>query len=165
MERFLNRLEQEGIYNLLEIGAGTGRDSKIFSDHGYNVICIDLSQEMVQLCKEKGLHASVMDFYELDFQDASFNAVYALNCLLHVPKKEIDKVLIEIKRVLKPQGIFYLGLYGGKDSEGIWEKDWCEPKQLIKPYFELVEFNIIAMEEGNPHFQSILLRKHLLYNL
>ncbi|GIP34676.1 hypothetical protein J2TS4_38860 [Paenibacillus sp. J2TS4] len=133
--------------------------------------CIDLSSEMVRFCKAKGLDAHVMDFYELDFPEGAFDAVYALNCLLHVPNHEMGVVLSGIRRVLKPGGVFYLGLYGGRDSEGIWEEDWCEPKRffafrsdesvqaLVKPYFRLEYFNKVQLEEGNPHFQSFILRK------
>jgi ubiquinone/menaquinone biosynthesis C-methylase UbiE len=170
-ENFMNMLLHEGKRNLLEIGAGTGNDAKLFSDNGYEVTCIDLSSEMIRFCKEKGLNAKVMDFYELGFPDNYFDAVYALNCLLHVPKYEIDKVLMEIHRVLKPDGIFFLGLYGGEDSEGVWENDWCEPKRffafrsdatiqiLVKQYFCLDYFKIVPLEQGKPHFQSLILRK------
>ncbi|MCZ8517621.1 class I SAM-dependent methyltransferase [Paenibacillus filicis] len=130
-ENFMNVLRDEGKKNLLEIGSGTGKDAKVFSDQGYEVTCIDLSSEMIRFCKEQGLHAKVMDFYELEFLDDSFDAVYALNCLLHVPNDDMEKVLKEIKRVLKPDGVFYLGLYGGKDTEGIWEEDWCDPKRFF----------------------------------
>lgn len=170
-QNFMNILVQEEKRNLLEIGAGTGRDSKFFSDNGFEVTCIDLSEEMIRHCKEKGLNARVMDFYELDFQDNYFDAVFSLNCLLHVPKSEIDKVLMEVNRVIKPSGYFYLGLYGGKDSEGVWESDWCEPKRffafhsdnsiqnLVAKYFDLVNFKVIPLEPGKPHFQSLILKK------
>ncbi|HEY5574677.1 MAG TPA: methyltransferase domain-containing protein, partial [Anaerolineales bacterium] len=52
---FLKLVQQEEKQNLLEIGAGPGRDGKFFQDHGLEVICIDLAPEMVQLCRQKGL--------------------------------------------------------------------------------------------------------------
>ncbi|WP_192894538.1 hypothetical protein [Paenibacillus contaminans] len=75
------------------------------------------------------------------------------------------------RRVLVPNGIMYLGLYGGYDSEGVWEEDWCEPKrffsfysdtsiqEIVTSYFKLESFRTISKGEGNLHFQSILLRK------
>jgi ubiquinone/menaquinone biosynthesis C-methylase UbiE len=85
------------------------------------VTCIDLSNEMVNLCQEKGLNAHVMDFYDLQFPDQSFDAVFALNCLLHVPKANLESVLKEVHRVLRDGGLFFCGVYGGQDTEGIWE--------------------------------------------
>lgn len=61
---------------------------------------------MIRYCKERGLTAQVMDFYNLDFDDNSFHAVYVLNCLLHVPKAEIHQVIKEVKRVIKPEGLY-----------------------------------------------------------
>lgn len=119
-EKFLNKLLRSNKRNLLEIGAGTGIDSLYFKENGLEVTSVDLSTEMVRYCKERGVQAYVMDFYNLDLADSTFEAVYALNCLLHVPKSEIDAVLLGIKRIMKPGALFYMGLYGGKDSEGVW---------------------------------------------
>ncbi|SHG18091.1 class I SAM-dependent methyltransferase [Ornithinibacillus halophilus] len=158
--------------SLLELGAGPGHDSLFFKDNGIQTMSIDLSPEMIRLCKEKGLDAKVMSFEKLDFPDQSFDAIWALNCLLHVPKNEIRNVLSEIKRVLKPSGLFYMGVYGGQDSEGIWEEDTYEPKRffsfykdeqiqtILKEFFEIEYFQVLPVEAfgGNLSFQSIILR-------
>ncbi|WP_096154879.1 MULTISPECIES: class I SAM-dependent methyltransferase [Bacillus] len=169
---FLAKLNKKG--KLLEIGAGPGHDGKFFLEQGLEVTCIDLSPEMVQKCTEKGLNAKVMSFDEMSFEDNSFDYVWALNCLLHVPKNELDKVLKEIKRVLKPGGLLYYGVYGGKNSEGVWENDFYEPKrffsffgneeivEFVGEYFELVSFKGIPKEViGNSdlNFQSMVWKK------
>ncbi|MEI7028131.1 class I SAM-dependent methyltransferase [Paenibacillus sp. y28] len=168
---FHTRLQQEGAVSLLEIGAGTGRDSLFFAQTGYEVTSSDLSPRMVQLCREKGLQAEVMDFYKMTYPDGRFDAVYALNCLLHVPKADIVKVLLEIRRVLRPGGLFYMGVYGGPDSEGVWEEDAYEPKRffsfytdrsvqdVVGSFLEPVYFRVIPLAEGKPHFQSMIWRK------
>ena len=168
---FLERLFDSGKQSLLEIGAGTGRDSLYFQENGLQVTATDLSNEMIRHCRDKGLEAHVMDFYNLKFADASFDAVYALNCLLHVPKQEIDRVLTEIKRVMKPGGLFFMGVYGGCDSEGIWDNDWCEPKRLftfyaddairdvVRKHFAELDFHTAAMGSDSLHFQALLLQK------
>lgn len=169
--RFLSLLKQENHASLLEIGAGTGRDSLFFAQNGLDVFAVDLSDEMVTLCLDKGLRANMMDFYELEFEDGHFDAIYALNCLLHVPKNDLPKVLHEIQRVLKPGGLFFCGVYGGQDTEGVWEQDTYEPKRFFSMYldedivpifgrhFEIIDFHTVPMSEGVPHFQSLTLRK------
>ena len=168
---FLQTLQNNNSVNLLEIGAGPGRDSLFFKRQGIHVKCTDLSPEMVRICKERGLDAHVMDYYDLDFSDGAFDAVYAMNCLLHVPKDQIRAVLGEIRRVLKPQGLFYLGVYGGQDSEGIWEKDIYEPKryfsfftdermkELVEEYYHIEAFHAVKYQPEGLHFQSMVLRK------
>lgn len=161
----------EGARTVLELGAGTGRDSLYFLQQGLDVTCVDLSDEMVRLCESKGLNAHCMDFYDLKFAQSSFDAVYAMNCLLHVPKAKIDQVLEQVIKVLKPGGLFFYGVYGGRDSEGIWEEDAYEPKRffsfyeddalvdMVKRKFIVEDFHTVSMGEGQLHFQSLLLRK------
>lgn len=168
---FLALLKSERKKSLLEIGAGHGRDSKFFQENGFQVTCIDLSPEMVKLCQQKGLNARLMDMIDLDFPDHSFDAVYSLNSLLHLPKKELPTVLQNIKSVLKANGLFFLGVYGGYDFEGIWETDSYTPKrffsfhsdeglkQVVEENFTLLSFNQINSGDGDLHFQSLTLRK------
>lgn len=168
---FLAALMEEGCKSLLEIGAGTGRDSLFFAQNGLEVFATDMSDEMVGLCLDKGLRANQMDFYNLEFANGEFDAVYALNCLLHVPKADLSDVLTEIQRVLKPGGLFFCGVYGGQDSEGVWEHDIYEPKRFFSLYldedivpiferkFEIVDFHTVPMGDGKLHFQSLTVRK------
>lgn len=170
---FLSLLQQEQKRTLLEIGLGAGKDSLYFQEHGLNVTGIDLSPEMVSLCRGKGLAAYEMDVCSLRFPPASFDAVYSLNCLLHLPKAELPHALDEIDAVLKPDGLFYLGVYGGYDHEGIWMEDTYEPKRFFSFYrdeameeilgrvFDVISFRPIAVTRKGDglHFQSWTLRK------
>lgn len=172
--RFLSLLQQEGKKTLLEIGSGPGKYGKFFQDNGLSVVCTDLSPEMVRLCRAKGLTAYAMDFLSLDFPDRSFDAVFAFNCLLHVPRADLPRVLRAIRALLRPEGLFYLGQYGGKDWEGPRSDDRCEPKrffshhtdegmrQIVAECFEVVSFERIGIAESTDpafHFQSIVLRR------
>jgi SAM-dependent methyltransferase len=170
-QSFLQTLIEEDKNSILEIGAGTGRDGAYFKDNRFDVVCVDLSDEMVKLCREKGLDARRMDFGKLEFEPEQFEAVYAMNCLLHVPKADLDEVLDQIYRVLKPGGLFFYGVYGGNSTEGVWENDLYEPKRYFymyedeelmeaaKRWFVVEEFHTVELEENKPHFQSLLLRK------
>ena len=170
---FVTLLKKEELKSILEIGAGTGRDSLYFKEQGLNTFSTDLSPEMVKLCKEKGLSAEIMNFANLDFPDHHFDSIWALNCLLHVSKVNMRSVLSEIKRVLKPKGLFYMGVYGGENYEGVWKEDTYSPKRffsffddhslkkLLSEFFTIEYFNVVPKETigGNYVFQSIILRK------
>jgi len=170
---FLTLLQQEQKQTLLELGAGTGIDGRFFQEEGLSVICTDFSPEMVRLCRAKGLAACRMDFAHLAFRDDHFDAAYALNCLLHLPKPELPGVLQEIRRVLKPGGLFFMGVYGGTDHEGVWEDDAYEPKRFFSFYtdehiqevvsrvFTVHTFKRIEIgdEKSDLHFQFLILRK------
>lgn len=168
---FLAELKQQNKTRLLELGSGPGRDGKFFEENGLSVVCTDLSSEMVSLCRDKGLEAHTVDFLSIDFPQNSFDAVFALNSLLHVPKASIETVLKRIDGLLQPKGLFYMGVYGGQDSEGIWFEDSQEPKrffayyrddqiiELVSKIFELVSFRRIDIDRpGGLHFQSMTYR-------
>ncbi len=171
---FLEQLQVEGKDRLLEIGAGPGTDSAFFAANNMQVIATDLSPGMIELCQQKGLEAYVMDFLNLDFPANSFDAIYGINCLLHVPKPNLPAVLAAIQQLLKPDGLFLLGMHGGIERDGPWEDDHHEPKRyfalypdieiqrIVKQIFILEQFEAIETEaRGNPdmHFQLMLLRR------
>ena len=169
-DEFLQALRKRNLQSLLEIGAGPGHDAKFFQDSGLEVKCIDLSPNMVALCKDKGLDAQMMDFSRLTFPNQTFDAIWALNCLLHVPKAELPSVLAEVRRVLRPRGLFYMGIYGRHNSEGIWEDDSYEPKRFFSFFNEatlkttLSQFFTILSFKTLPHsdvldFQSMLMTR------
>ncbi len=133
---YLARLQQEGKQTLIEIGAGAGHDSLFFQEQGLTVTCTDLTPAMVEHCRVDGLDAQVVDFAQLAhyFAPASFDAVYAMNCLLHVPHADFPGILQGIRTILRPNGLFFLGQYGGEDVEGIHELDQYEPKRFFARY-------------------------------
>jgi SAM-dependent methyltransferase len=171
-DRFLALLLKEGFTRLAEIGAGTGLHGKFFQERGIQVVCMDLSPEMVKRCSEKGLEAYVMDFLHLDFPQSSFDAAFAMNCLLHVPQENLIQALRGIRCILRKNGLFYWGQYGGVEQDGIYEGDHYEPKRyfsfltdalllkLAQEVFEIVSFRAFELEEEEKfHFQSLVLRK------
>lgn len=170
--RFLALLQQEGKSSLLEIGAGPGRDSLFFKENGLKTFTTDLSPMMVKLCQAKGLEAAVMPFDQRTLPDASFDAIWALNCLLHAPPSDLPSILSNLHRILKPGGLFYMGTYGGYTFEGIFEADSYSPKRfyafypddeiqkIVSKVFELHNFKTIVVDTSKAHFQAIILRKN-----
>lgn len=171
-ERFLKLIKAEGAETLIEIGAGTGQDAAFFAANGLDVLAIDLTDANILACRQKGLHAEVMDVCDLHLPAATFDAAYSLNCLLHLPKSEFPIAMENIHRILKPAGLFYLGLYGGEDFEEIYADDTYEPKRFfsfwadaelklkVAPPFEIIRFeNIDIGNKDGLGFQSLILRK------
>jgi len=156
---------------LLEIGAGTGQDSVYFQERGAVVVAADLSPAMVAHCRAKGIEAHVMDFLHLDFPAASFDAVFAMNCLLHVPNRDLPEVLASIGAVLRPDGLFFVGVYSGDGGEGMLGDDkhvpprffsWRTDEQLLgfaaAAGFEVLDFHPVDTDRGF-RFQSLTLRR------
>jgi SAM-dependent methyltransferase len=170
-EAFLDRLLAIEAETLLEIGAGTGQDAVFFRDGGLDVTAVDLSPAMVELCRDKGIQAYARDFLHLGFEPASFDAVYGMNSLLHVPNADLPEVLRAVRDELVPGGLFFFGVYGGEAEEGIAAEDHQVPKRFFsfrtdeqifayaREAFEIVDFHTI--DDGKLHFQALTLAKPL----
>src|SRR5262245_30968093 len=106
-DAFVRLLSQEGKRRLLELGAATGADGVVFTSHGFEVVCTDLSPAMVERCRQRGLEAHVMDVAALSFAPGTFDAAYAMNCLIHVPGERLRDAFRGIARVLAPAALLY----------------------------------------------------------
>ena len=149
---------------------GPGHDSLYFQEQGLRVLCTDLSPNMVERCTAKGLDARVADFLSLGVSPASFNAVFALNCLLHVPTPDLPRVLEALSEVLVPGGLLYVGTWGGKNEEGpVTDPRYPVPRffafrsdeamrQLLTEQFDILSFAAFD-RGGNNRFQSFILQK------
>jgi SAM-dependent methyltransferase len=157
---------------LLEVGAGTGQDSMFFQQEGLAVVAADLSPVMVEHCRDKGIEAYVMDFLHLDFPAGSFDAVFAMNCLLHVPNRDLPAVLAAIRVLLRPDGLFFIGVYGDAESvEGPIDGDQHVPPRFFSSRtdeqllgfaagagFDVVDFHPVDSGRGF-RFQSLTLSR------
>lgn len=136
---------------VLNLGSGPGRDGLLLKDAGLEVICLDASDSMIALSRERGLHSVKGDFRNIPFKDSSFEGVWAYTSLLHIPKTQVAQVLSEIQRVLKPHGIFGLGLIEGDQEEyrassGVRLPRWFsfyqkeEIEKLLKDHGFIIEY-------------------------
>jgi len=173
-DTFGNLLLAEGKSTILELGAGVGTDSEHFQTSGFDVLAIDFSDLMVEECRRKGIDALALDLYELDKISPSFDAIYSMNVLLHIPKADLPKILDLISQKLNENGLFFYGVYGGEDIEKtIIDKSkmglprffsFLSDKTLrglVKKKFEIVSFKSVDIGSKDPnfHFQSLILRK------
>lgn len=150
--RFMKMLPFQA--KIIDIGCGPGRDAKVFSDYGFNVIGIDFSSKMIEAAKQNAPLASfyVMDIENLVFPAASFDGAWANCALLHLSKRNIPSVLEKIHASLKPTGSFYLSAKKSSIGEsfesdsryGELKKHWSffESDELVN-LLELANFQIV----------------------
>jgi SAM-dependent methyltransferase len=157
---------------LLEIGAGPGHDSAYFQEEGLVVVATDLSEKMIEHCRAKGIEAYARDFLHLNFPPSSFDAVYAMKCLLHVPNHDLPAVLTAIRAILRPGGLLFIGTYSApENTEGLRDDDdhvpprffsWRTDKQLLSfangAQFDVADFHHVTTTLGY-QLQSLTLRR------
>lgn len=115
-KRMLEFVELKDDANILDVGCGTGkllnRLAKQFpSIRGTG---LDLSEEMLRQARQKNLYSDRLTYRlgnveSLPFADAQFDAAFNTISFLHYPNPQ--QVFIEVNRVLRSQGCFYLADY------------------------------------------------------
>lgn len=101
---------------ILDLGCGSGRDSRYFASQGYDVIAVDPSSRMCAITEANAaVPVYTMRAEELSFEN-EFDAVWACASLLHVPRVNQVSALQRISRALKPGGVLYASWkYGTQD--------------------------------------------------
>ena len=109
--RNLTRIMDISGKKVLEIGAGTGRDSLNLVEYKAEVYQLDYAFNALKLMKEvvaeTGLNAYLIggDAFQLPFPDGSFDVVFHQGLLEHFREPKATNLLKENVRVLKPGGL------------------------------------------------------------
>jgi len=111
---FLGRICPGGA--ILDVGCGSGRDTKAFSEKGYDVTAFDASNEMVKLASEVTNTQITCATFDDFTTNRYFDGIWACASLLHVPKQKLADVISKFSNFLKPTGVMYLSFKYG-DTE------------------------------------------------
>ena len=94
---------------LLEVGCGTGLILERAAGFARSARGIDISPEMLQRARDRGLDVREADASKLPFDDASFDVAYSFKVLSHVP--DLAASLSEMARVVRPGGHLVFDVY------------------------------------------------------
>jgi SAM-dependent methyltransferase len=169
---FLEHMHAAGARRLIEIGAGTGVHGRWFADQGVDVVSTDPSAGMVEACRALGLDTEHVDVLHLAPREP-FDAAFAMNCLLHVPRADLPAAFGAVRNALRPDGLFYAGQWGGIDRAGIFEGDSYDPKRFFSyltddafvqvatdAQFEVIDFHTLDVDvEPGVHYQALTVRR------
>ena len=134
---------------ILDIGCGSGRDVQYFLDYNLNSIGIDISHEMINEAKTRVPNGDFkkMDMRNLKFKENTFDALWACASRLHISRKELPKVLQNINKIIKPNGILFIALKEGEGSKIIREQKYKDLPRLFV-YYNKSEIEKLINENG-----------------
>ena len=143
--------------DILDIGCGSGRDARIFTSKSFNVTGIDLSEKMVSISKRTSPKSDfvVMDMLNLGLREESFDGVWSLASLLHLPKSKTREAIEETYRVLKTGGVLYIGVKQGTGEELIEDKRYSQKINKFYSYFQPSELEELVSSTGFSKCESI----------
>lgn len=92
---------------ILDLGCGRGEWLQLLSESGYVVRGVEINKVMVDECHSRGLEVIELDAiqYLQSLPEASLGAVTGFHIIEHLPFAQLLKLLTEVVRVLKPQGL------------------------------------------------------------
>ena len=154
---------------ILDFGCGSGRDTKCFLAHGFQVDAIDGSAEICEFASEyTGIKVKNMLFPELE-EVEKYDGIWACASILHAQKAELPEILHKMCVATKSNGIIYISFkYGDFEGErnGRYFTDLTEEavKELIKTVPELkIEkiwiTNDVRDGRGDERWLNVILRK------
>ena len=154
---------------ILDLGCGSGRDSKGFLQKGYKVTAVDGSKELCKIAsKNIGQDVICQLFNELDAVN-EFDGVWACASLLHLPTNELKQTLKRVEKALKKDGYFYASFkYGDFEGErdGRYFNDFTEVSfsTLLKefPNLELQEVEVttdVIPGRKNVSWLNVIMKK------
>jgi len=122
--RFLLYTERSDLpKKILDCGAG-GRlpPLALFNAFNYETHGIEISKERMVMANnfgnERNMNLNIIqgDIRNLPYENESFSFVFSYNTIFHLTKKDIKKVMSEMHRILKKEGLCYVNFIGVEDS-------------------------------------------------
>ena len=156
--------------HILDLGCGSGRDSKAFLQQGYQVTAIDGSKALCKIASENiGQEVNCQLFHELADVE-TYDAVWACASLLHLSTVELKDTLKIVARALKNDGYFYASFKYGEfegEREGRFFNDFTEDsfQSLLTtiPHLMIIETEVttdVIPGRENVSWLNIIMKKY-----
>lgn len=122
--------------SLLDIGCGSGRDLCWLKRRGFQVTGLERVPELAAMAYQAaGCRIIQADFEDFDFGSLQVDAVLLIGALVHLPHRDLPRVLAAIIQALRPRGWALLTLKKGSgemsDDNGrtfyLWETEQLKP--------------------------------------
>ena len=170
-----NNVSLEG-QEILIIGSNSVKIAEMFSNSGAKSITIivedyeSLLNSRIMVDKGNSIIVRLMEFTNTDFINDSFDIVYTQ---ASISTKMRNKIVKEIKRILKPEGILNVGeITSLKSSPPKFVNDILESGNIlpmnsddIKKYYEERKFEVVDSLDLSAHLKDFYLKsKKLLFN-
>lgn len=136
--------------HVLDVGCGNGYGSLKLHELGYDVVGVDISDEMVRIArearKEDDIAFQQADVNNLPFKDATFDALLSINVIewTKVPAKTMS----DMTRVLKRDGLLCVGILGPTAGPRQHSYERIYGKEVVQNTMMPWEFVRLAKESG-----------------
>jgi len=155
---------------IADLGSGDGSSALLLSQNAVRVIGVDSSEKMLDVAREKALHAAAPnvefrlgEMEEVPIDDASVDLVFFSQSLHHAAHP--DRALREAARILCPAGrivILDLAKHRFEEARDLYADEWLGfteaeiESMLAAAAFTQVRASIVDKDPDAPQFQTLL---------
>lgn len=142
--RFVELVGDRG--RVVDAGCGAGQYARKLSARGMWVMALDRSTGMLAQAAVAGAPRPLQaDMLRFPLPSATFQGCFACASLLHLPRPQMPAALVEVRRVLHPDGVLYLSLKSGQGEEWV---EWGELGRRFFVYYRPAEVDHLLVEAG-----------------
>jgi SAM-dependent methyltransferase len=155
-----------GLGVICDMGCGPGQIARYLHDRGAEACGIDLSSAMVREAEQlnPGIQFRQGDMLSLtDVADDSYGGIAAFYSLIHIPRDQVVAALLELKRVLRLNGLLLVAFHIGQEIKHLddwWGKEvnvdfvFFETAEM-KDYLTAAGFRLEEVIERDPYPEAV----------
>ena len=170
MERVVDLFKKHGVKKILDLGCGTGRHIIYLAKNDFKVYGIDIAEQGIEITKEwleeEKLQADLKVgsiYKKLPYKDNFFDAVISTAVIHHEKIENIRKAILEIERVLKPNGLIFITVRKRKFRKFYPKSTIIERYGQQKSRYKVIDFRTyVPIEGGEKGLIHYLFNKKLI---
>lgn len=114
----LKHFQTHGIQKILVLGAGYGRNTRLFSTHSLTVDGIEISPTAVQLAQSFDPGSTIWEgsFFTDQYASAPYDAIFAFNLFHLFLQLDREKFRDRCWTLLRPEGLLFLTVFSVEES-------------------------------------------------
>jgi len=142
-----------GSGRVLEIGSGGGRDALALEKRGLSIRCTDVSRGFVDLLRERGFEADLLDPLTDDLADpqrpgTAYDGIWACACLIHVARQDLQIVLGRLAKATRTGGRLHASVREGDGEEVSTHGGGATPRRYVETYWREPALRAVHADAG-----------------
>jgi ubiquinone/menaquinone biosynthesis C-methylase UbiE len=124
---------------VLDLGCGPGQVASYLMERGCRAVGIDLTPKMLDVARHVDPHLALINgtLLQLPVRDGGAVGAIAWFALHNLPRSLLGVALAQVRRVLRPGGVFVMATHGGDGEESIAHNWHGKTEHVLITYYNV----------------------------